>query len=107
MPGTTNNLHGVLDGYSMFLREKDLAPAAHRPYLVRWAREFLLFAQTHRGYSFEVMAMLLGADAGLVGWRIRGSPRPRPGLLKMWPKSEKMDVNVRPVSIPMVVGPFP
>jgi hypothetical protein len=35
MPGTANELHGVLDGYRKFLREKDLAPAAHQPYLVR------------------------------------------------------------------------
>jgi hypothetical protein len=29
MPGTTNDLHGVLDDYRKFLREKDLAPASH------------------------------------------------------------------------------
>lgn len=32
MPGTANDLHGVLDGYSKFLREKALAPAAHQPH---------------------------------------------------------------------------
>ena len=53
MPVTANDLHGVLDGYRRFLREKDLAPAGHQPYLVRWVREFLLYAETHRGYSFE------------------------------------------------------
>ena len=34
MSDTTNDLHGVLDGYSKFLREKDLAPAVHQPHLV-------------------------------------------------------------------------
>ena len=47
MPGTTNDLHGVLDDYKKFLREKDLAPAAQQPCLVRWVREFLLFALPH------------------------------------------------------------
>ena len=64
MPGTTNDLHGVLDGFSKFLREKDLAPARHQPYLVRWVREFLLFAQTHRGYSFEQTLDLFLAEVG-------------------------------------------
>ncbi len=53
MPGSTDDLQGVLDGYSRFLREKDLEPAAHQPYLVRRVREFLHFAQTHRGYSLS------------------------------------------------------
>jgi hypothetical protein len=62
MPGTTNDLQGVLEGYSKFLREKDLAPVVHQPHLVRWVREFLLFAQMHRGYSFE---QTLGLDKGI------------------------------------------
>jgi hypothetical protein len=53
MPDIANDLHGVLDGYSMLLREKDLAPVVHQAHFVRWVREFLLFAQTYRGYSFE------------------------------------------------------
>jgi hypothetical protein len=64
MSDTTNDLHGVLDGYSKFLQEKDLAPAAHQPHLVRWVREFLLFAQTHRGYSFEQTLDLFLAEVG-------------------------------------------
>ena len=39
----------VLDGYAQFLREKDLALPKHQPCLVRWVREFLLFAQEHGG----------------------------------------------------------
>jgi hypothetical protein len=64
MPGTANDLHGVLDGYRKFLREKDSAPAVHQPHLVRWVREFLLFAQTHRGYSFEQTLDLFLAEVG-------------------------------------------
>ena len=43
----------VLDGYAKFLQEKDVAIPKHQPYLVRWVREFLLFAQGHAGYTFE------------------------------------------------------
>ena len=75
MPGTANDLHGVLDGYRKFLREKDLAPAAHQPHLVRWVREFLLFAQTHRGYSFEQTLDLflaeVGARVGVKPWQLQ------------------------------------
>ena len=38
MPGSANDLHGVLDGYRKFLREKNLALALHQPHLVRWVR---------------------------------------------------------------------
>ncbi len=48
-----DHLHEVLDGYAKFLQEKKLALDRHQPYLVRWVREFLLFARTHAGYSFE------------------------------------------------------
>jgi hypothetical protein len=75
MPGTANDLHGVLDGYRKFLREKDLAPATHQPHLVRWVREFLLFAQTHRGYSFEQTRDLflaeVGAHVGVKPWQLQ------------------------------------
>lgn len=75
MPGTANDLHGVLDGYRKFLRERDLAPASHQPYLVRWVREFLLFAQAHRGYSFEQTLDLflaeVGARVGVKPWQLQ------------------------------------
>jgi len=82
MPGTANNLHGVLDGYRKFLREKDLAPAAQQPHLVRWVREFLLFAQTHRGYSFEQTLDLflaeVGARVGVKPWQLHQAADERP-----------------------------
>jgi len=53
MPGITNDLQGVREGHRKFVQEKDFWPAMHQPHLVRWVREFLVFAQTHRGYSFE------------------------------------------------------
>ena len=43
----------VLDEYGKFLQGKDMAPAKHRPHLVRWVRGFLLFARGHGGYTFE------------------------------------------------------
>jgi len=48
-----SHLHEVLDGYAKFLQDKNLALDKHQPYLVRWVREFLLFARAHAGYSFE------------------------------------------------------
>ena len=62
MPNTANDLHGVLDGYSKFLREKDLVPLAHQPHLVRPVREFLLFAESHRRYSFQQTVDLFLAE---------------------------------------------
>jgi len=47
MPMSGEHLQAVLDGYAKFLRDKDLALPKHQPYLVRWVREFLLFAQGH------------------------------------------------------------
>jgi hypothetical protein len=73
MPGTANDLHGVLDGYRKFLREKDLVPVAHQPHLVRWVREFLLFARAHAGYSFEQTLDLFLAE---VGGRVGTKPWP-------------------------------
>jgi len=40
-------LESVLEGYVSFLRERMLAPLKHQPHLVRWVREFLLFAKQH------------------------------------------------------------
>ena len=36
----------------------------HQPYLVRWVREFLLFARAHAGYSFEQTLDLFLAEVG-------------------------------------------
>jgi len=46
-------LKAVLDGFDNFLRNRELALPQHRPNLVRWVREFLLFAISHKGFSFE------------------------------------------------------
>ena len=68
-------LQAALDGYSKFLQDKDLALPKHQPYLVRWVREFLLFAQGHGGYTFEqTLDMFLaevGRRAGVKPWQIQ------------------------------------
>jgi hypothetical protein len=51
-------------GYAKFLQYKNLALDKHQPYLVRWVREFLLFARAHAGYSFEQTLDLFLAEAG-------------------------------------------
>jgi uncharacterized NAD(P)/FAD-binding protein YdhS len=48
-------LKTVLEGYAQLLRDRDLAPAKHESHLVRWVREFLLFAEERGGYTFEQM----------------------------------------------------
>jgi len=57
-------MRAVLDGYAKFLREKDLALPKHQPYLVRWVREFLFFAQGHGGYTFEQTLDMFLAEIG-------------------------------------------
>jgi len=57
-------LNQVLAGYATFLRDKELALAKHQPYLVRWGREFLLFARDHGGYTFEQTLDLFLAEVG-------------------------------------------
>jgi hypothetical protein len=64
MPEPAEQLRAVLDGYAKFLREKDLAPQNHQPYLVRWVREFLAFATDHAGYTFEQTPDLYLAEVG-------------------------------------------
>jgi len=58
------HLHEVLDGHAKFLQDKDLALDKHQPYLVRWVRDFLLFARAHGGYSFEQTLDLFLAEVG-------------------------------------------
>ena len=75
MPVDRERLQTALDGYAKFLRKKDLALPKHQPYLVRWVREFLLFAQEHSGYTFEqTLDMFLADVGGRVGvkpWQIQ------------------------------------
>ena len=75
MPVSAEHLETVLDGYANFLREKDLALPKHQMYLVRWVREFLLFAQERSGYTFEqTLDLFLAEVGGRVGvkpWQIQ------------------------------------
>ena len=59
-----SHLQEVLDGYARFLRDKNLALDEHQPCLVRWVREFLLFARAHAGYSFEQTLERFLAEVG-------------------------------------------
>jgi hypothetical protein len=56
------HLHEVLSGYAKFLQDKNLSLDKHQPYLVRWVREFLLFARA-------ACRIQLRADAGPVSGR--------------------------------------
>ena len=75
MTDSADRMHVVLEGYGKFLREKDLALAKHQPYLVRWVREFLLFAQEHGGFTFEQTLDLflaeIGGRVGVKPWQIQ------------------------------------
>ena len=68
-------LERKLGGYAVFLRKRQLAPPKHQPHLVRWVREFLVFATEHRGYTFEqtldMFLAALGERTGVKPWQIR------------------------------------
>ena len=53
MPDSDRRLQPVLEGFAKFLSEKDVALPKQQPYMVRWVRDFLLFAREHGGYTFE------------------------------------------------------
>jgi integron integrase len=75
MRSTDDRLQEVLDGYDGFLRDRSLAQPREQPYMVRWVREFLLFARGHGGYTFEqTLDLFLAAVGGRVGiqpWQIQ------------------------------------
>ena len=67
-----NAWKAVLEGYSHFLKERQLALPRHRPHLLRWMREFLTFAAEHPGYTFEqtldmFLAILVNGSASMGG----------------------------------------
>ena len=68
-------LKTVLEGYATFLRKRELVLPRHQQHLVRWAREFLLFAEEHRGYTFKQAQVLfllaLGKRGGIQSWQIQ------------------------------------
>ncbi len=57
-------LRQMLEGYGNFLRKKELALLKHQPYLVRWVKDFLLFAKDRVGYTFEQTLDLFLAEVG-------------------------------------------
>jgi len=68
-------LKTMLEGYAKFLRDRDLAPPKHQSHLVRWVREFLLFAEEHGGYTFEqtldLFLAAIGKRVGIKPWQIQ------------------------------------
>ncbi len=64
MAGFDERLKKILDGYASFVREKELALPKRQPYLVRWVKDFLLFAKEHGGYTFEQTLDLFLAEVG-------------------------------------------
>ena len=75
MMSTDDRLQEVLDGYGGFLRDRSLAQPREQPYMVRWVREFLLFARGHGGYTFEqtldLFLAALGGRVGIQPWQIQ------------------------------------
>jgi hypothetical protein len=64
MPGRDDRLREILDGYANLLRENGLPLPKHQPYLVRWVRGFLVFAEEHVGYTFEQTPDLFVVENG-------------------------------------------
>ena len=75
MSRADEKLNAVPEGYSNFLREGKLALPEHQPRLVRWVREFLLFAREHSDYTFEqtldLFLTALGERAGVRAWQVQ------------------------------------
>lgn len=75
MKRAKGELERKLLGYAEFLRKRQLAPPKHQPHLVRWVREFLVFATEHRGYTFEQtldkFLAALGERTDVKPWQIR------------------------------------
>ncbi len=75
MPSIPPPFKKVLDGYSRFLKDRKIAMSKHRPYLVRWVQEFLIFASNHPTYTFEqtmdLFLSTLSRRNGIEGWQIK------------------------------------
>jgi len=75
MSNADDQLRDVLSGYEKFLTDKGLATPKHRSYLVRWVQQFLYFAGTHPGYTFEQTLDLflsqIGERVGIKPWQIQ------------------------------------
>ena len=68
-------LKTVLEGYATFLRKRELVLPKHQQHLVRWVRDFLLFAEEHGGYTFEqtldLFLAAVGERVGIKPWQIQ------------------------------------
>ena len=75
MAGRGERFQSVLDDFAKFLRDKKLALPRQQAYLVRWVKEFLHFAQTRPGYTFEQTLDLfleeIGGRPAVKPWQIR------------------------------------
>jgi integron integrase len=75
MSRSDEKLQVVLESYSNFLRGKKLALPRHQPHLVRWVRQFLIFAGEHNDYTFEqtldLFLTTLGQRADSKPWHIQ------------------------------------
>lgn len=89
MAGFDERLTRILDGYANLLQENDLALLKHRPYLVRWVKDFLLFAKEHGGYTFEQTLDLFLAEVG-------GRVGTKPWQLQQASVSRAVHLLVRP-----------
>lgn len=75
LSGVGNAWKAVLEGYSRFLGERRLTLPKRRPDLVRWVREFLVFASEHPGYALkqtlDLFPVLVAVRRGMTVWQIR------------------------------------
>jgi len=55
-----------------------LSAPKYQSHLVRWVREFLLFAEEHGGYTFEqtldLFLAAIGKPVGIKPWQIQQAP---------------------------------
>ena len=65
----------VMAEFRDFMQSRRLAKAKHIPFFVKWVRQFLAFAKTHRDKSFDEVYALFGASLGknaqISDWQLR------------------------------------
>ena len=69
------SLSALLKNFAAFLNSRDLVPKKYRRFFVQWVREFLRFADQHKGETFEQTLDRFLAEVsdrpGIQSWKIQ------------------------------------
>ncbi len=71
-----------------YLRTRELVLPRHQQHLVRWVRDFLLFAEEQGGYIFEqtldLFLTAVGERVGIKSWQIQQAVGCSAQLMFVW-----------------------